>query len=266
MLACRPCRRGRACPHGIRLSCTEKHTRDDHRLGEPLCPECYDCTGSVLFNAYAPELWRRFTITLRRTLARQARLTGKAFAAQVRVSYAKVAEYQRRGVVHFHAIIRLDGPAGPTTAPPSWATLGLLTGAIDQAAPSTQRGLFHDRKGPLSWEPPIGIEPMTYALRGACSRAAHALAAQMAPVIALMALAALGLSGDDEQLVIPGRGRRSPLRGLPRTVLSVVSAQTQARRLIAADHPPQTPGVALGGAGQGRGLGRKSALKWAPGL
>ncbi len=32
-------------------------------------------------------------------------------AEQVRVSYAKVAEYQRRGVVHFHAIIRLDGPA-----------------------------------------------------------------------------------------------------------------------------------------------------------
>jgi len=27
-----------------------------------------------------------------------------------RVSFAKVAEYQVRGVVHFHAIIRLDGP------------------------------------------------------------------------------------------------------------------------------------------------------------
>jgi hypothetical protein len=24
---------------------------------------------------------------------------------------------------------------------------------------------FLERKGPLSWEPPIGIEPMTYALR-----------------------------------------------------------------------------------------------------
>ena len=40
---------------------------------------------------YAPELWRRFTITLRRTLARRAGLTSKAFAAQVRLSYAKVA-------------------------------------------------------------------------------------------------------------------------------------------------------------------------------
>ncbi len=88
----------------------------------------------MLFNALAPELWRRFTITLRRALARQAGLTNKALAAQVRVSYAKVAEYQRRGVVHFHAIIRLDGPTGPTTAPPVWATLALLTAAIDQAA------------------------------------------------------------------------------------------------------------------------------------
>jgi hypothetical protein len=28
--------------------------------------------------------------------------------AQVRISFAKVAEYQKRGAVHFHAIIRLD--------------------------------------------------------------------------------------------------------------------------------------------------------------
>jgi hypothetical protein len=37
-----------------------------------VCPDCYDYTGAVLFNAFAPELWRRFTIALRRTLARQA--------------------------------------------------------------------------------------------------------------------------------------------------------------------------------------------------
>ena len=134
LLRCRPRRSSRTCPHGIQMSCTAKHAPDDDRLGEPLCPDCYDYTGSVLFNAYAPELWRRFTITLRRTLGRQAGLTNKALAAQVRVSYAKVAEYQRRGVVHFHAVIRLDGSAGPTTAPPAWATLGLLTAAIDQAA------------------------------------------------------------------------------------------------------------------------------------
>jgi hypothetical protein len=37
-------------------------------------------------------------------------------------------------VVHFHAIIRLDGPTGPGSAPPPWATINLLTAAIAQAA------------------------------------------------------------------------------------------------------------------------------------
>jgi hypothetical protein len=134
LLRCRPRRRGQVCPHGRLMSCGIEHARGDPRLGEPLCPDCYDYTGAVLFNACAPELWRRFTITLRRTLARQAGLTNATLAAQVRVSYVKVAEYQRRGVVHFHAIIRLDGPAGPTTPPHSWATVALLDAAIDQAA------------------------------------------------------------------------------------------------------------------------------------
>ncbi len=42
VLACRPRRNGRTCPHGIRLSCNEKHTSDDDRLGEPLRPDCYE--------------------------------------------------------------------------------------------------------------------------------------------------------------------------------------------------------------------------------
>ena len=46
-------------------------------------------------------------------------------------------------------------------------------------------------------EPPIGIEPMTYALRGERSRAAHALAAPIARAVASIALATLGLSGDE---------------------------------------------------------------------
>jgi hypothetical protein len=36
--------------------------------------------------------------------------------------------------VHFHAVVRLDGPAGPDTAPPAWATVALLDGAIRAAA------------------------------------------------------------------------------------------------------------------------------------
>src|SRR5262249_53517449 len=134
LLRCRPRRRGQVCPHGNRLSCAERHSRGDACLGEPLCSECYDYAGAVLFNACAPELWRRFTITLRRSPARRAGLTSKALAARARTSFAKVAESQRRGAVHFPPITRLDGPAGPATAPPAWVTVALLTSAIDQAA------------------------------------------------------------------------------------------------------------------------------------
>jgi excisionase family DNA binding protein len=113
-----------------------------------------------------PELWRRFTITLRRTLARRAGLTGKALAAQARLSYAKVAEYQRRGVVHFHAIVRLDGPAGPTTVPPAWATLGLLTDAIGQAARAVQVRTPTAPRIPsqtFTWGGQLDIRPVTSA-------------------------------------------------------------------------------------------------------
>ena len=59
-------------------------------------------------------------------------------------------------------------------------------------------------------EPPIGIEPMTYALREARSLARHALAALIAPNIALTAHAALGLSGDPVHETVHARGPASP--------------------------------------------------------
>ena len=58
-------------------------------------------------------------------------------------------------------------------------------------------------------EPPIGIEPMTYALRGERSRAAHALAAPIARAVASIALATLGLSGDPVHEPVHDRGAGS---------------------------------------------------------
>ncbi|WP_308406313.1 replication initiator [Streptomyces sp. AC602_WCS936] len=51
-----------------------------------------------------------------------------------RFSYAKVAEYQQHGLVHFPAVIRLDGPAGPYTSPPAWTRPDLLVDALGIAA------------------------------------------------------------------------------------------------------------------------------------
>jgi hypothetical protein len=122
------------CAHGREVSCTTRHSPDDPRLGEPLCLDCYDYTGSVLFNATSAELWRRFTEALRRRFARLAGLTLRELRERLTISFAKVAEYQRRGVVHFHAVIRLDGPEGPASAPPSWACVESLAQAVTHAA------------------------------------------------------------------------------------------------------------------------------------
>jgi len=87
-----------------------------------------------LFNAHAGGLWATFTTGVRRALATAAGLTRKDAAAAVRVVFAKVAEFQGRGVVHFHAIVRLDGRAGSSCPPPGWASLSLLRRSIRTAA------------------------------------------------------------------------------------------------------------------------------------
>lgn len=138
MYPCHPCRLGDRCPHGRRQACWHKHEEGDARLGEPICPGCYDTQGQTLWNAVAPELWRRTTITLRRILACELGLTSEEFARWVRVAYVKVAEYQARGAVHFHAMFRLDGrdpdDPGAVLPPPDGASVELLEQAISEAA------------------------------------------------------------------------------------------------------------------------------------
>ncbi len=137
VLPCHPYRQGRRCPHGRRAGCWRRHDEHDPALGVPLCVECYDAGGQVVWNALVPELWRRTVIYLRRSLARQAGMTAAQLNQTVRVSYAKVAEYQRRGAVHLHAVIRLDAADahGPEHAPPPPCfTAALLAAAVRQAA------------------------------------------------------------------------------------------------------------------------------------
>ncbi|MGQ4722495.1 replication initiator [Streptomyces tunisiensis] len=120
---------GKARPCG----CGAHHAEDDPALGTPLDPATYDYSGSVLWNAHAGQLWARFTTYLRRALAEHLGMTQKALNATLRVSFAKVAEYQKRGLVHFHAVIRFDGPDGHTTTPPPWATFDALQVAVGMA-------------------------------------------------------------------------------------------------------------------------------------
>ena len=119
VLPCRPRRdaNARRCPHGRDISCPTRHVEGDPRLGQPMCPACYDYESAVLFNAYAADLWRRFVTYLPRHLARLAGVTQKTLRAQLRIRFVKVAEYQARGVVHFHAVIRLDATGRGLPAP-----------------------------------------------------------------------------------------------------------------------------------------------------
>jgi hypothetical protein len=135
---CRPRRYAPLCPHGRSTECRTRHANDDPCVGEPICRDCYDYDAQAVWNFHAGELWRRTTITLNRYLAAAAKDRG----VKVRLSYAKVAEYQRRGTVHFHALIRLDGvnPDEPDTiiVPDASVTPELLSSYIDTAATVTR--------------------------------------------------------------------------------------------------------------------------------
>ncbi|MCC4267008.1 MULTISPECIES: replication initiator [Microbacterium] len=132
-------RRTGVCEHGKPRGCRCHHDDDDPQRGDAVCAECYDYVGHVVWQYHAPELWRRFTIRLRRELARSLGMTQRAAARVVRLQFAKVAEFQRRGVVHFHAIIRLDGihPELPFPAPPAAVTTDHLVTAIQSAVRKT---------------------------------------------------------------------------------------------------------------------------------
>lgn len=121
-------------PGGGHCRCGRLHADGDVELGTPLITDRYDYRAAVLWNAHAGALWARFITYLRQQLASRAGIGRAELRDCLKVSYAKVAEYQRRGAVHFHAVIRLDGPDGAEDTPPAWATTQLLTDAIRSAA------------------------------------------------------------------------------------------------------------------------------------
>ncbi len=116
------------------LGCGTEHAATDPLIGQPLCPDCYDYNGHVLWHAHASKLWDRFVIDVRRRLASSVGLVQSGFADHARLSFARVAEYQKRAAVHVHAVIRLDGPDGPTDEPPAWGTTDRLTDAVRASA------------------------------------------------------------------------------------------------------------------------------------
>jgi hypothetical protein len=149
-LPCHARRDTLTCEHRRAACCFTRHHRDDPKLGQPLCPDCYDYPSHVVWNNSAGELWRRTKQAIERHLGQLARRRGIPFIpivgtdgktrwmSPVRVAHGKAAEYQARGAVHFHALLRLDGydpvHPGQIIPPPAGITVADLDDAVRHAA------------------------------------------------------------------------------------------------------------------------------------
>jgi hypothetical protein len=165
-LPCRARASDATCVHGRPLTCQVRHDEQDSALGQPLCPDCYDYAGAVLWNAHAGALWRRTTIAMTRLLATRAGVSRSEIGRLARLSFVKVAEFQSRGLVHLHVILRLDGPE--RSAPPSWATADLLSEIVAEAALQT-RLLIERPDGArleMRWGTQLDIRPIRSDVAG----------------------------------------------------------------------------------------------------
>lgn len=175
-----PChaRRDRpTCVHGKPAFCMAVHSDEDRRLGQPLCLECYDYPAHVVFNHLSARLWDRTMLRIRRAL-------GAAGDNPLRLRYVKVAEFQRRGVVHLHALLRLDGydperPEAilppPVGVDPDGNTIALYTSAglkrvVDDAVAGAALRTAPDPIQPAGWHLAWGTQnktiPITSGLPG----------------------------------------------------------------------------------------------------
>lgn len=149
------------CPHGRPGYCLSRHGEQEEILGSPICPDCYDYEGAVLFNATAGELWRRVTIYVRRHLAYLLGRPEREVKEEVRLSYLKVAELQRRGVVHLHAIVRADAATDDVLAPPGEVTTEHLSKALIRAVASVYRDVtVGNRTRRLVFGEQVKVDPL----------------------------------------------------------------------------------------------------------
>lgn len=168
---CHARRTPETCPHGVTHVCWRRHTPGENAIGQPLCPDCYDHDHHVIWNNQAGELWRRTKQEAERHLNRLARSRG---LPRVRLSHGKAAEYQARGAVHFHVLLRLDGidPADPAAivAPPDQLTDADIIDAVERAAAfTTYLTDPHPARPdgwPIAWGHQLDARPITLSADG----------------------------------------------------------------------------------------------------
>ena len=140
---------GSLCVHGRPHSCSRRHAEQDVELARPLCEKCFNYRGAVLWNAHASKLWNNTIQLIRRLLASEGGVGQPNLSTVAQLHYLKVAEVQRRGLAHFHCVLRLDGPDSIDAEPPTWATVELLERVVRS---SIERARARDLGGhPIQW-------------------------------------------------------------------------------------------------------------------
>ena len=144
--------------HDQPCKCGRQHDPEDSQVGSAIDPDRYRYVEQVVWNHYAPQLWKRTVQAVRRNLARALDVPRSKLSHLARVRFAKVAEFQRRGVVHYHAIVRVDGPDGTESSPPGRCA-GELVQIVKAAAEAAsiklpepmRRELPPDARAVLRW-------------------------------------------------------------------------------------------------------------------
>jgi hypothetical protein len=183
--------------------CRAWHREEDPRLGTPVNPAAYDYEAAVLWNNHAGALWADFTRRLRRALAHAGGLTVREAAEVVCLSYAKVAEYQKRGQVHFHAAVRLDGHGGCGAEPPTWATAEVLADAVRVAAAGTEVDAERADRSPLTlrWGTQLDIQAIDTGTANGAAGPGQVEAGRVAGYIAKYATKSTGVTDGVDQRV-----------------------------------------------------------------
>jgi hypothetical protein len=141
------------CEHGWLKSCGLRHEEDDGFLGLPVCEQCFRYRDAVLWNAHASRLWNATIRQMRRNLAMRLGIPRTELSRRASVHYLKVAEMQRRGLVHFHALARVDSvDIGASTLDES-ELVGAWSDAVRIVALSTDLGRFQ-------WGEILDVKPL----------------------------------------------------------------------------------------------------------
>ena len=165
---------GQRCPHGRALVCGRRHDESDELLGQALCPDCYDYEGAVLFNAGVSELWRRTTIYALRALGSLLGMSAREAARRLRLSYVKVVEFQRRGSVHLHALVRADVRDDELGEAPDGIDADMVATALHIAARKVSAPLpGSDGERRMAWGQQVDAAVVTEAENGRRRAAAY---------------------------------------------------------------------------------------------